>query len=154
MVNKKKSRLPNHHRLKNDKMFVARLFKNLIYRIFKIVSILFRIDTRYLKCKEILHLDQNLSIYIQTQFTETISSTKSADTSRQYYIDPSRTRVTQQFCINARLPRNLASVPPFAFEVFSAMLKLAENNIAEDIRLRMRYIIFFLIDFDHFYNFF
>ena len=128
-------------------MFVARLSKNLIYRIFKIVSILFRIDTRYLKCKEILHLDQNLSIYIQTQFTETVSSTNSADTSHQYYINPSITRVTQQFCINARLPRNLASVPPFAFDVFSAMLRLAENNIAEDIRLRMRYLYIYLYKF-------
>eukprot|EP00088_Acartia_fossae_P032403 TRINITY_DN3318_c0_g1_i1.p1 TRINITY_DN3318_c0_g1~~TRINITY_DN3318_c0_g1_i1.p1 ORF type:complete len:786 (-),score=147.62 TRINITY_DN3318_c0_g1_i1:224-2581(-) len=91
--------------------------------------------TKSLKCKEVLHLVDDYEIYVSLHFPETSSG---RNPGKQFCIDPDVTRVTQSYCINSRLPRNLGSVSPFAETVFKKLMHLAESNFQLDIKRAVR----------------
>jgi len=97
-----------------------------------------RIETKQLKCKEVLNVSCDCDIYIQTMFPN------DKDEGRiQFYIDEYRTRVTQNFIISSCLPPNIGCVPAFSIQTFNKLKTLFERNLrlSNKKKFRLRVIL-------------
>jgi len=92
-----------------------------------------RIETKLLKCREVLNISCDCDIYIQTLFP-----THKDEERIQFYIDESRTRVTQNFVSSSRLPPNIGCVPAFSIKTFNQLKTLFQRNVSLTAKKKFR----------------